>query len=169
MNKIDLIIGDWNLFLNKIFSNLKSVNIDVKEFDLDHIAYRATTNEMFESMSLKLAEIGNKIHRIIIRNRFIDIYQLNDEIEYKNRKIKFIELMAPAEGDQFRPGLEHVEFVIQDNLYGFVKKHNNINWNVKSIDREIGAEVGILFGNGASVKFKNQNLLKIFRLEDQKN
>ncbi|MFZ3301510.1 MAG: VOC family protein [Microgenomates group bacterium] len=160
---------DYINFLDNIFLNLKDIGIDVDKYVLDHVAYRATTDQQFKKISDQLKILGKKIHRITIRNRYVDIYRLNDPIKYLQRTIEFIELLAPAEGDNFKEGLEHVEFIIDDlNLHDFVKKYNSLDWNVNSIDRKIGAEVGIKFKNGANIKFKTMSMPEIIRLESER-
>jgi predicted metalloenzyme YecM len=160
---------DYKKFLDNIFTNLNESDIDVGGYELDHIAYRATTNQSFDKVGLDLNQVGMKIFRNVIRNRFIDIYKLNTPIKYLEREIKFIELLAPAEGDTFNEGLEHVEFVVDNyNLHEFIEKHSSLSWNTNSIDREIGAEVGIKFENGANVKFKTMSMPEIIRLESNK-
>lgn len=168
-DKVDTIIGDWNKFLDKIFLNLKSVKIDVDKFELDHIAYRATTEKSFVKLSNELVNVARKINRNTIRDRFVDAYQFNEPLIYRGRDICFFELMAPAEGDQFNEGLEHIEFIVDKDLHDFVKNYPSLKWNVNAIDRPIGADVGIYFENGANIKFKTMSMPSIIRLEKATN
>lgn len=76
--------------------------------------------------------------------------------------------MAPAEGDNFGEGLEHAEFIISGcSLQKFADKYKNVKWNLNSINREFGAEIGIIFGNGYNVKFKTMSMPEIIRLESK--
>lgn len=167
-NEVGNIIGDWNNFLDTIFDDLDRLNIDITQFELDHIAYRSTTNDSFTQVGEKLEMIAKRINRNTIRNRFIDIYEFDTPLIYKGRVIKFIELTAPAEGDVFNEGLEHVEFIINKiSLDDFVKKHKDLNWNLNAINREVGADIGIGLKSGYGAKFKTMSMPEIIRLESE--
>lgn len=172
MDKYELevidIIGNWNNFLDTVFKDIASYKIDVSQYELDHIAYRSITDSSFNEVGKKLEMIAKRINRNTIRNRFIDIYKFDIPLFYNGRTIKFIEHTAPAEGDIFKEGLEHVEFIINNiSLEDFVKKHKDLNWNLNSINREIGAEIGLLFENNANIKFKTMSMPEIIRLESK--
>lgn len=165
MNIVNL-IGNYIEFLDIVFDNLVNAKIDVSKYDLDHIAYRAVTLESYQEISNKLLSYAKIVHQKIIRNRPVDIYLLNESLVYKDREVDYFEVLAPAEGDRFKEGLEHCEFVLTDiGLHDFAIKYNHLRLNLDSIDREIGSEVGVLFENGANVKFKNQTMKQIIDLE----
>lgn len=162
------LIGDTKEFIDRVFDNLNRVGVDVSTYELDHIAYRAITTESYAMISKELSEFANKANSKVIRERAIDMYLLRDPLEYKGNKIKYLELMAPAVGDRFKEGLEHIEFFSkQINLHDLVRKYNQLVWNTNSIDRKIGAEVGLLFENGANAKFKNQSMAEIIDEEEK--
>ena len=154
-------------FLDQVFKNLSNLGIDTMPYELDHIAYRATTQESFKNVTAYLSVEGTRIHRKIIRNRFVDIYKLNKPLSYKDRNISFVELLSPAEGDTFVEGLEHVEFVVADHkLKEIVENHPSELWNLNGINREYNAEIGLLFENGANVKFHTTPISEVIRHED---
>lgn len=163
---IKTVIGDYEAFLNKVFENLKKAGVEVGSYELDHIAYRATTLESFEKLSCELPNFGKMIHRIVIRNRFVDKYLLDEPINFGGRTIYLLEMLAPAEGDKFSEGLEHAEFVVKDmTLIEFIKKYCRLNWNTKGINREIDPEIAVYFDNGANVKFHTLPLKKVVKME----
>lgn len=167
MNITDL-IGDHVEFLDRVFNNLDNLGIDVSNYTLDHLAYRAISQESYENISSKLSQFAKRANQKIIRGRAVDMYLLSDSLDYKGRQIVYFEVLAPAVGDQFNEGLEHCEFVVKNiGLHDFVSKYNLVRWNLNSIDREIGAEAGILFENGANVKFKNQTMSEIIDEEEK--
>jgi predicted metalloenzyme YecM len=167
VNITDL-IGSYVEFLNPVFDNLKNVGIDVSKYGLDHIAYRAVTLGSYQTISNQLLKFAKRANQKTIRDRAVDMYLLDEPLSYQGRQIIYFEVLAPANGDQFAEGLEHSEFVVKDiGLHDFVAKYDQIKWNLNSIDREIGAEAGILFDNGANVKFKNQTMTEIIELEEK--
>lgn len=162
------ILGNYDDFLDIVLEDLKFINIDVTSYEIDHIAYRSTTSDSFKELGEKLKTVAKRINRNTIRNRFIDIYEFNTPLIYNGRSVKFIELTAPAEGDIFKEGLEHVEFIVNNtNLFDFVKKHNNLDWNLSAIDREIGADIGVRLKSGYGAKFKTMSMPEIIRLESE--
>lgn len=167
--QIDQIIGPWSIFLDTIFKDLEKSNIDASQYELDHVAYRATTDTSFNQISEALSKVAKRINRNTIRNRFIDIFELETPLSYKGRSIKFVELTAPADGDTFNEGLEHVEFIINNiSLADFVKKYHGLDWNLNAIDREIGPDIGIRLQSGYGAKFKTMSMAEIIRLESYK-
>ena len=87
-------------------------------------------------------------------------------IVFDGRRIRYIELLAPAEGDQFAEGLEHAEFIINGcGLEEFITKYPNLEWNTNAIAREIGPDVGVKLSGGFGVKFKTMSFPEIVRLE----
>ncbi|MFA5895134.1 MAG: VOC family protein [Candidatus Shapirobacteria bacterium] len=168
MNTIQDLIGDYKKFLDLVFLNLVDSRIDVSSFEIDHIAYRATSLQSYNDISTRLSKLMDRANQKVIRNRNVDMYLFKEPLEYRDNKIKYLEIMAPAEGDKFKEGLEHAEFFLKKlDLHDFIKKHNQFEWNTNSIDREIGADVGLLFENGANAKFKNQSMAEIIEEEEK--
>ena len=45
-----MILNNLTPFLDRIFANLKKQNIDVSNFELDHIAYQASSNDDYDNL-----------------------------------------------------------------------------------------------------------------------
>ena len=164
---IKSIIGDWEEFLSRIFEDLKAAKIEVNEFELDHIAYRAITNESFEAHCKMLDCVCKRLNRNTIRNRYVDVYEFNTPLIYKGRTTRYIELLAPADGDEFSEGLEHAEFIVNGyKLREILDMYPNFEWNTNSLNRKIGPDIGIKLTNGYGVKFKTQSFAEVVRLEN---
>lgn len=163
----ELVLGNIEGFLGRVMGNLGRVGIEVEGYELDHLGYRAVTGESYEQKVEELEGLGARIHRKIIRERPVDIYRLTRPIEYGERKIQFLELMAPAVGDKFSEGLEHAEFVVEDmSLQELIERYSNLKWSINGIDREIGPEVIVYFEDGTSAKFHTMSIEKIVELEE---
>jgi predicted metalloenzyme YecM len=50
LNTIEGVLGDATPFLKKVFAALKKDNINVSEYELDHICYRVETVERYNEL-----------------------------------------------------------------------------------------------------------------------
>ncbi len=158
---IKQIIGNYKSFLDKIFNNLKNINFDLNDLKkLDHIAYRTETTAKYEKLKKELIVFSSTNSEVIFGNRKILVCRLKKSLIYNDFKIPGIELLAPKENNSFKNGLEHAEFVTQNNLKNIKKKYNTINFNLNAYNRKINPELIINFQNCA-VKFHTKSLLKI--------
>lgn len=165
--QLDNIIGNYKTFLDRVFRFLEDAKIDLNDTkELDHIAYRVTTSKRYQEMKDKLDKIGIKISENIIRNRPIANYKLKNNIIYKNFTIPCIELPAPAEGDNFKEGLEHAEFVTKIPLKKFLEKYKQLPFDTKGIAKERNADL-ILNFKSCAIKFHEQSIIKIIQDEQR--
>jgi predicted metalloenzyme YecM len=160
--KIDEIVGDINIFLDKIFLNIQNTGFDFSELDeLDHIAYRVEDNKRYDEVKNQLKDFVEYIDEAMFGGRLISILKLKAPIKYKNYRIDCLELMAPKENNTFKEGLEHAEFVISINLADYREKYKDlIDFNLDGYRREVNPELIAEFEDCA-VKFHNQSLLKV--------
>lgn len=165
--KIDEIISDYEIFLDKIFLNLTHAGFVLDDLvELDLIAYRTESDERY----LEIKEIIENnfsagLSEVMFSGRLISVFKLKEILLYKSFKISCLELLAPREGNKFKEGLEHAEFVVRGSLVDFYEKYkNSVKFNLSAFGREVNAELIVEFGDCA-VKFHEQSLLKVRRLE----
>ncbi|MFA6383008.1 MAG: VOC family protein [Parcubacteria group bacterium] len=158
---IKAVIGDYKIFLEKIFSNLKSAGFEIGEFkELDHIGYRVENLERYYELKKSLAEFCEKISDKEFAGRPVLVCKLKEPLNYGEFKIEGIEVLAPKEDNKFEEGLEHAEFVTKTTLPEFLEKHKNITFNLVAYDRKENPELVLEFENCA-VKFHEQSLLRV--------
>lgn len=159
--QIESVIGDYKIFLDKIFGNLKEAGFDLEEFEeLDHIAYRTENLEGYEKVKKELINFSKNYSEKMFGGRLILVCLLKTPIVYGNFSINGFELLAPKENNSHEDGLEHAEFVVKTTLPEFRKKHHNIDFNMNAYDREENPELAINFENCAA-KFHTQSLLEV--------
>lgn len=163
MTNIEEVIGDYKKLIGDVYENLKEIGIDVSAFPIDHIGYRTTTRKKYETLRNKLNYFGDLVSEIIIRNRPIAIFKLKESLIYKDIKIPFFEILAPAKGDTVEDGLEHAEFVIGTQLLAMTNKYPKVNFFLN--DKKINPELILKFSNGANVKFHQQPIDEVIKLE----
>lgn len=149
--------NNLNSFLNSIFTNLKSDNIDVSNYELDHICYRVSTNEKYELLKEELSNKWELLLETLISWRNIATFKLNEPLIYKNREISIIEIPAPKIWSDYDDWFEHVEFVIDDTFDDFKKKYSNIIFWEKAINKDINPDIKVQY-DGISVKFHHNTL-----------
>lgn len=174
MDPIKAIIGDYNLFLDTVFSELEKLQIDTSAYFLDHVCYRVITTEQYESCNLELAKVGELLSTIILGGREIKTYKLNDPIVYKDRKIPLVELpqFKANSKNSYPLGLEHCEFAVGKDvdLHEFVLKYPHVKWDLSEMSKEINPAIRVIFSEGkGSVKFHHSPLEDVIRFEQQQD
>ncbi len=165
MQTIIEIIGDPSPFLTKIFDLLKQDEIDVTNYELDHICYRVETIERYNDIKSQLNKIGNLLTESTISDRAISTFKLFEPIIHNNLKIWLIELPSPKEENFYGEGFEHVEFVIDSDFESFINKYPSINFDKKGLSKKVNPELRIKYGD-VSVKFHHHNLEYVIKYLD---
>jgi predicted metalloenzyme YecM len=159
--QISAIVGDYKVFLEKIFSNLKKAGFENDEFEeLDHLAYRTESFDSYEAMKKKLLKFSLSNSEVMISDRPITVFRLKEALTFDEFFIECIEILAPKAAKKYADGLEHAEFVIRVAFDEFIRKHKDIEFDYNSYSREINPELKLQFRD-CSVKFHTQSLLKI--------
>lgn len=180
MNSLSAIIGDYNAFLETLFSQLEKINLQVEQkgFQLDHICYRASSKAEYQEIIARVEEanLGSKLVESMIGGRPIANLLLRQPIVYREFQIECLEITCPKDGKLHPHGLEHIEFAIGGDdidsplntstmLQEFMSKFPGIIFNLTAIDKIINADVSLSFGDIncplGSVKFHAIPLRKV--------
>jgi len=154
---INEFLGDHTVFLDLIFSLLKNDQINVKNYALDHICYRVETIDSYKSISARILEYAALLTESQIQGRSISTFKLHEPLQYQDRKIYLIELPSPKSSSPYPKGFEHVEFVVGDELFGFEKKHPQIDFITKGMTKKVNPDLRIQYED-CSVKFHEHHL-----------
>lgn len=160
------IIGDPLLFLNKLFSMLSDIELDVEKYELDHICYRVENLDQYKEKKNDLSQHGKLLVESMINGRLISTFKLHSPIEFNNRKIYLIELPAPKNGHAYPSGLEHVEFVTKDPLQKIMERYPQYSFEAFGIHKKINADITLKLGKYC-IRFHNQNLEDVIKLENK--
>ena len=158
------IITDPIVFLNDLFSRLEDIDLDVKDYFLDHICYRVAGQEEYLSKKQDLLEHGNLLIESMVNGRMIATFKLHSPIVFKDRKIDVLELPAPKSQHAYTTGLEHVEFVTKKPLQSIVDRYPQFAFEVFGIHKKINADITLKLGEYC-IRFHNQTLEEIIELE----
>lgn len=157
MHPIEKKTGNIIPFLRRVFASLKKDNIDVSQYELDHICYRVNSIDKYEIFKQKLSKYGLLLTEAIINGRAISTYKLNEPIIFENRKIWCIELPSPKKGTPYQEGYEHVEFVIDLKFDKFMALYPKIKFDTREITKSINPDVTMNY-EGFSIKFHHNTL-----------
>lgn len=150
-------LWDYKIFLDEIFKELQNDDIDVSNYQLDHICYRVSTNENYSILKKNFINESTLLAENIIWWREISTFKLHSPIKYKGREISVIEIPSPKLWSDYQDGFEHVEFVINKSFDDFMAMYPNVNFSKKAITKEINPEIKIWYKNW-SVKFHHNSL-----------
>jgi predicted metalloenzyme YecM len=159
--KIKEIIGDHESFLDRIFENLREAGFELSEFEeLDHVGIRTQDLGEYDSKKKELIELSETCSEKFFGGRDILVCRLRESLNFKGFEIPGIELLAPKEGKFFESGLEHAEFVVKEGLDDFMKRHGDVNFDLRAFDRYVNPELVVEFEDCAA-KFHEQSLLEV--------
>lgn len=156
---------DYNQFLDTIFSNIKSIGIDVGNFSIDHIGFRPPTTEEYTPMLNFFLSQGVLLKEVQIRNRPISIVKLEKPISYHNYSIPMVEILGHLPNESY-PIIEHVEFVVLD-LDGFAKNYSHVQFNTNYMSDPVNPHLVLTFPNQANIKFHPLPMDAVIRIESK--
>ena len=178
-------------FVASIVTKLQSQHgIDVSNFQADHVCYRTDSIEQYNELveALQSSEDYSLLIESEIGGRMIATFRLATPIEITSldrslRAIDIVEIPSPKEGSFYMAGLEHVEFVIGDQvdtsplnndihqavLKTYMTKYPDVQWNTKALTKICNPDISIKLGEW-SAKFHLMPLeCVIRRTENEKN
>lgn len=165
MADLQTIVGDHQAFLKNITTEIAEAGFDFADFaQMDHMCYRVSSYEAYEQKKQELQAAATLLGETQVNGRPISTFRLKQPVRYKQWRVDAIELPAPKEGTSPREGLEHVEFVLFDDLQDFLHKHDDKQFVMDAADRGINPEVGYKLPN-YGVKFHLLNLTTVVYIE----
>ena len=165
MTDLQNIIGDYTGFVDDILGRVVAEGFDMADFvQIDHMCYRTTSLINYGAKKSELIQVATLAGENIVNGRPICAFRLHEPIIHSSWRIDAIELPAPKAGSEHQEGLEHVEFVLYDDISTFLKKYHGKPYDMRAADRGINPEIGLQLGE-LSVKFHLLNLLTVVYLE----
>jgi len=160
------LIGDYEPFIANINAGLDTLGIDTSELSMmDHVCYRVETTERYDELLHLLVEEALLLGENEVSGRPIATFEFKEYLNAGGWTVPYLELPAPKEGSPYPEGLEHVEFVIVGSLDRFMKRHGDLSFSTKGLNKLINPEAG-LKAAGISVKFHEQQLGAVVRIEN---
>lgn len=159
------IIGDYKAFVDKVNTGLERAGIDRFEIAMiDHLCYRVENEERYRQLLHEFGKIAVMIDETKVSGRPIATFEFDNPLAAGGWMIPYLELPAPKEGSPYSEDLEHCELVIVGSLEKFIKRHTNLPFDHKGINKPINPELS-LKTDFMSVKFHEQSLGAVVRIE----
>lgn len=159
------LLGDYETFIGSIDAGLTKLGIERHELSMmDHVCYRVETIERYQEMLAKFSQIGTLLGENKVSGRMIATFELDDYLQAAGWSVPYLEVPAPKEGSPYPEGLEHAELVVVGSLERFLKRHAELPFSSKGMNKIINPEAG-LKTEGISVKFHQQQLGAVVRIE----
>ena len=167
MDPLNSVIGNYTSFLIDILDRVESAGFDLSDFvQIDHMCYRTETIDNYLVKKTELATVAKLLGETLVNGRPISTFRLFEPVIHSTWRIDAIELPAPKAGADHAEGLEHVEFVLFDDIPTFLEKYNSKPFKMQAADRGINPEIGLQLGD-LSVKFHLLNLPTVVYLEQK--
>lgn len=162
------IIGDYTTFLDDLLARVANAGFDTSDFvQIDHLCYRTTSADNYHEKKAALSAAATLLRETQVNGRPIATFRLCQPIMHAaGWRIDAVELPAPKAGRAYAEGLEHMEFVLYDDIPTFLKKYEGKPFELRAANRGINPEVGLQLGD-RSVKFHLLSLPTVVYLEEK--
>jgi len=161
--RIEEILGDYNNFVDELVNNAKELGLPLN-YPGDHICYRITTNEEYETKKAELKELSSAWLENIHHNRPISKFVLKEPIKTKFFNFPIVELPSPHPTIPYKKGLEAIHVVVGDD-YEKVKTRFEKHWKGVDDNGPYNQPFFITFSGGYSIKYHERPIKEIIQLE----
>lgn len=117
------VLGDPAPFLRDVVDGLGQVGIDVRGLPVSHVGHKAATDREYVALREALRPHASAIAENVHNGRSIAKVLLAEPLVLDGWTIDLVELMPPKDRPARRLGLEHVGFVVGDDLEPFAQRH----------------------------------------------
>lgn len=163
------VLGDYDAFSYEVLFQLAKSGISLRDLAFaDHVCYRTTSLENYAEMQQRIGQFATLLGETEVNGRPISTFRLHEPLYTTVWRVDAVELPAPKPGSEYTEGLEHMEFVLFDDLPTFMKRYSHLDFETRAIDRGINPELGLRLGE-VSVKFHMLSLPTAVYLEDKLN
>lgn len=157
----NLILDQFPPFLDKLLENINKFGIDVSKYELDHVAWYASSSENYDKLIPKFKEFSEMTREAIVGGRRVGIFKLNEPMQYKSYSILAIELIENKPDQVITSGPEHAEFVIDVTFEEFLAMYPDVKFNESAVYREEFPMIILKLEDHMQVKFHLENVLEM--------
>lgn len=171
------ILGAYEPFLTDAIDHCISMQIPMRDFEIDHICYRCETTNQYRYVcdALISSGLGSLLLEGMIGGRPISTIKLSSPIVFDKWSICCLEVTCPKPGRVHNVGFEHIEVVIDpQNLHGFknseclalfAAQYPAVSFDWKAACKDINADICVALPAGGSVKFHARPLHEVCAYE----
>jgi predicted metalloenzyme YecM len=157
--------GAGDKFLEHLFSSLKALSVSFpKNWDVDHICFRAGSMTSYQQSCQHLGGIGTLLTESEVHGRPIATFKLKKPFVVRDQIIDIVEVPAPKGSDGFKDGFEHVEIVVDIPLPEVKQWLEGYGLPSSQSAKSLNAELKVSLPGG-NLKFHALSLESLIRLE----
>ena len=164
-----MVFGLRTNFLDRLFGNLRKIGVDVSSLEMDHIAYKTSSEKEYFKLKPDFLKIGSLVKESIVRERKVGIFKLNIPWHYKDYSISAAELIAPKKDEIIKSGFEHAEFVLNESYKSFMEKYRHLSWDTSVMNSDLFSMIKLKLTEDMQVKFHQMPILEIVEKENPSN
>ena len=161
---VDRVERELEVFCEILKAELPSFIIDILD-SIDHICYRASTNEDYRDLKSRFSLMGDVLISAPVGGREITTYRLSKPLYVCGQRVDILELAAPKENNKYSTGFEHIEIVISEKFDDFIEKNSNYTFDCTASEKKINPEIRHELASGINVKFHHQTLSEVIQYE----
>jgi len=155
-----MILTSYQKFLDKIFKHINRLNIDVSQFEMDHLGYSISSSTEYDKLRPEFSKLGALVKENIIGGRRVGVCKLYKKLLYKDFSISALEFMEPKKGELTKTGLEHAEFIVNLPLEKFMTQYPSLPWDTSHITRNQFPRLKLVLEKGLEIKFHRTSVLE---------
>lgn len=155
-----MITDKLRTFIDSKLIQLADLKLDLSNMELDHFGYQTASKEDYNTKTIEVSSIAERISENIVGGRRVGIYKLHKKYEYKGFTISGFELLEPREGQITDSRLDHLEFVLPVKFEDYITSNPQIDWDTRAMNRPEFAKLTVNFEDGTSVKFHLKHIFE---------
>lgn len=161
-------LGDCSAFYKQQIARLRGLGIDASAYEVSHVAFRTETLEEYMRVRDALEPQCTANVENAWNGRFISKLLLRKPLVLAPRiGASLIELIPPIHQNEYRMGLEHIGFVVGDDLEDFGVKHRAAITG-RQDQGPFCQPFFIRFADKTNVKFYRHGLKRVCELEGRR-
>lgn len=168
MNEISALIGDPVEFYARQIQRLHKLGIDASNLPISQLAHRSKSFRDYESVRNALEKHARANVENVWNGRPISKVLLNTPVQLSpTAQVDLIELIPPFHQSVYPMGLEHIGFVVGDDLEEFGQKHRRVLTG-RQFQSDVCDPYIVRFEDYTHAKFYRLSLMDVCLRENQR-
>lgn len=106
------LFADFQYFEQKIQALAQQINLDLNQYEIDHLSLRVNTEQTANAWLTRLSAYGSVLSDNLINGRVIYLIQLHEPLRLAQQEVDVVELPFPKDKHYPQETWEHIEVVV---------------------------------------------------------
>jgi predicted metalloenzyme YecM len=156
-------------FLNEQLKLIKTLRLDLQDWQVDHLCYRVESRQRYEEMKVFLNSFATLLIESMVGGRLIATFKLERPLKSNQGKTSLIELPAPKKGRDDHEGFEHLEIVTPLSFDDLQGQYPNLDFKESRKLNDFNNELKLKLSERTQVKFHHMSLERVIEIEKSQN